>query len=268
MQLDLFLDGKETLLVNDLVTKILERCPAHAERALHQLREQSPQHPDLGAFECLVHSFRAGPPVAPDAIQLGPTIDSMAALAPAAERLLGRRAAVFLLGWWRALARTEALPGPGEPAPLPRYWIGCARWNVGDERQALRLWLPLCWLAPESFVRQAPTLPSRTLREGWSTFDSEAEAEENGDVRAGRIAWFPAWLALQHRWIAHLFPPDEVPETSAALRAFRLLPGLFVLESRGYGEALIEQRRALRDISPPFFRRYWQLVVEAGGRAT
>jgi hypothetical protein len=268
MQLDLFLDGKETLLVNDLVTKILEPCPAGAERALHRLREQSPEHPDLDAFERLVHSVRAGPPAAPGEKQLGPMIDSVAALAPAAERLLGREAAVFLLGWWRALARTEALPGPGDPSPLLRYWIGCARWNVGDERQALRLWLPLCWLAPESFVRHAPTFPSRTLREGWATFDSEADAEESGDMRAGKIAWFPAWLALQQRSIAHLFPPAEIPETSAALRAFRLLPGLLVLESQGYSEELIERRRILRDISPPFFRRYWQLVVEAGGRTT
>jgi hypothetical protein len=88
----------------------------------------------------------------------------------------------------------EALLVPSAPM---RYWIGCARWNVGDKRQARRLWLPLCWLAPESFARQAPTVPSRTPREGWATFDSEADAAENGDVRAGRIAWFPAWLALQ-----------------------------------------------------------------------
>jgi hypothetical protein len=83
----------------------------------------------------------------------------------------------------------------------------------------------------------------------------------------GRIAWFPPWLALEHRWIAHLFAPDEVPETSAALRALRLLPRLLVLESQGYGDELIAQRRTLREISPPFFQRYRQLVVEAGGRA-
>src|SRR2546426_2289016 len=148
MQLDLFLDGKEALLVNDLVAKLLETGPAG---------------------DSLVRSLRAGPPAPPGAEQLGPMIESLAALVPAAERLLGRGATAFLLRWWQALARTEAVPAPGEPAPRLRYWIGCARWNLGDEREAFRLWLPLCWLEPESFVRQAPTLPSRIVRESWAT---------------------------------------------------------------------------------------------------
>ena len=268
MQLDLFLDGREALFVNDLVAKLLERSPAGAEDALDRLREESPEHPDLGAFDRLVQSLRAGPPAPPGAEQLGPMIESLAALVPAAERLLGRGATAFLLRWWQALARTEAVPAPGEPAPRLRYWIGCARWNLGDEREAFRLWLPLCWLEPESFVRQAPTLPSRIVRESWATFDSEADREETGDARVRDVPWFPAWLALQCRWVAHVFRPDEVPETGAPLRALRLLPSLLVLESQGYGAELVQQRRALRDISPTFFRRYWRLVVEPRGRAT
>src|SRR5436309_13338356 len=91
-----------------------------------------------------------------------------------------------------------------------------------------------------------------------------------GDRRCARldVPGFPAWLALQCRWVTHLFRPDEVPETGAPLRALRLLPSLLVLESQGYGAELVQQRRALRDISPTFFRRYWRLVVEARGRAT
>src|SRR5213593_1813579 len=133
MQLDLFLDGREALFVNDLVAKLLERSPAGAEDALDRLREESPEHPDLGAFDRLVQSLRAGPPAPPGAEQLGPMIESLAALVPAAERLLGRGATAFLLRWWQALARTEAVPAPGEPAPRLRYWIGCARWNLGVE---------------------------------------------------------------------------------------------------------------------------------------
>jgi len=120
MQLDLFLDGREAALVNDLVAKLLERSPAGAEDALDRLREESPEHPDLGAFDRLVQSLRAGPPAPPGAEQLGPMIENLAALAPAAERLLGRGATALLLRWWQALARTEAVPGPVEAAPLLR----------------------------------------------------------------------------------------------------------------------------------------------------
>ena len=86
---------------------------------------------------------------------------------PAANRLLGLGAAPFLLPWWRALARTE-----GSWIRLrPRRCFGIgliARWHDGDEREAIRLWLALCWLERESFARQAPALPSRIVREAWA----------------------------------------------------------------------------------------------------
>ena len=84
MQLDLFLDGREALFVNDLAAKLLERNPAGAGDALDRLREESPEHPDLGPFDRLVRSLRAGPTAPPGAEQLGPMIESLAALVPAA----------------------------------------------------------------------------------------------------------------------------------------------------------------------------------------
>jgi hypothetical protein len=263
MQLDLFLDGREAILVNDLVARLLERRIEGTRDALGRLREESPGHPDLAAFDRLVHSLCEGPPAPSSTGQPGPMIERLTALVPAADRLLGAGAMVFLLPWWRALARTEATPDPAEAAPLLRYWLGCARWHVGSEREAVRLWLALCWLAPESFALQAPTLPSRIVREAWAAFDREPDPDDGGDARAREVPWFPAWLALRHRWVAHVFRPDEIPDTSAPLRALRLLPGLLVLESRGYGDELVRQRRALRDISPSFFRTYRRLVVEA-----
>jgi hypothetical protein len=176
-------------------------------------------------------------------------IERVSALVPAANRLLGPGAATFLLPWWRVLARTEAMPAPVEATPLLRYWIGSARWHVGDEREAVRLWLPLCWLEPESFALQAPTLPSRIVREAWAAFDTPPDDPDGGDARVREAPWFPAWLALRHRWVAHVFRPDEVPDTDAPLRAFRLLPGLLVLENQGYGNELVRQRRVLRERS-------------------
>jgi hypothetical protein len=268
MQLDLFLDGREAILVNDLVARLLEGRPEGARDALDRLREENPGHPDLAAFDRLVHLLCEGPPAPPSAGQPGPLIENLTALAPAANRLLGPGAPAFLLPWWQALVRTEAVPGPAEAAPLHRYWMGTARWHCGDEREAARLWLALCWLEPESFARQASLLPSRVLREAWAAFDTGPDPDDGGDARVREVSWFPAWLALRHRWVAHVFRPGEVPNTDAPLRALRLLPGLLVLESRGYGDELVRQRRALRDISPSFFRAYRRLVVEGRARPT
>ena len=77
------------------------------------------------------------------------------------------------------------------------------------------------------------------------------------------MLWFPAWLALRERWVAHLFHPDEIPDNDAALRALRLLHTLLPLESQGYSAELVLQRRMLREISPAFFRDYWRVVLEA-----
>ena len=267
MQLDLFLDGRETILVNDLVAALLAGRLEGARDALNRLRKENPAHPDLEPFERLVHSVCEKPPAPPSPGEAGPMIERLTILVPAANRLLGRGAAAFLHPWWQALARTKAVLVPAEAAPLLRYWMGSARWHVGDEREAVRLWLALCWLEPESFARQAPSLPSRIVREAWAAFDTEPYPDDGGDARVREVLWFPAWLALQHRWVAHVFRPDEVPDTGAPLRALRLLPGLLVLESQGFGDELVRQRRALRDISPSFFRTYRRLVVEARAQA-
>jgi len=271
MQLDLFLDGREAILVNDLVARLLDGRIESARDGLERLREENPAHPDLAAFERLVHSLCEGPPAPPSKGQPEPVIERLTALVPVAKRLLGPGAAAFLLPWWQALARTEAVLDPAEAAPLLRYWMGSARWHVGDEREAVRLWLALCWLDPESFALQAPTLPSRIVREAWAAFETEPDPpdrDDGGDARVREVPWFPAWLALRHRWVAHVFRPEEVPDTDAPLRALRLLPGLLVLESQGYGDELVRRRRVLGDISPSFFRTYRRLVVEARPRAT
>jgi len=190
-------------------------------------------------------------------------IEWLTVLVPAANRLLGLGAESFLRPWWQALARTEAVRDPAEAAPLLRYWMGSARWHVGDEREAIRLWLPLCWLEPESFALQVPRLPSHMVREAWAAFDRDPDPDDGGEARGREVPWFPAWLALRHRWVAHVFRRDEVPDTDPPLRALRLLPGLLVLESQGYSDELVRQRRALRDISASFFRAFRRLVIEA-----
>ena len=153
---------------------------------------------------------------------------------------------------------------PAEAAPLLRYWMGSARWHDGDEREAVRLWLALCWLEPESFARQAPTLPSRIVREGWAAFDREPDP---GDPARPGCAVVPGLAGAPAPVGGACVSPHEVPDTAAPLRALRLLPGLLVLESQGFGDELVRQRRTLRDISPRFFQAYLRLIVEARAQA-
>jgi hypothetical protein len=259
MQLDLFLDGREAILINGLVAELLAGEASAARGLLDRLRDENPAHPDLAALDRLVRSIGGAPGSPGEGVDR--LIENLAALVPAANRLLGSGAQTFLAPWWRALARTTTLPSATETAALRRYWIGAALWHDGDERRAVRLWLPLCWLAPAAFESHARALPSRIVREAWDAFDmAPGWAEGAEPIRS--VPWFPFWLALRHRWVAHLFQPGEVPDTDAPTRALRLLPRLLVLESQGYGHELVRQRTALRDISPVFFRIYRQLVVE------
>jgi hypothetical protein len=267
MQLDLFLDGRELILVNDIVARLLEGQLAGARAALDRLGGESPSHPDLAAFALLVDSIHAGPPTLPGAGAPGSLIEALAALEPAANRLLGAGAATFLLPWWQALAHTESGLDPSEPSPLLRHWMGSARWHLGEEREAVRLWLALCWLDPASFARLAPMLPSSRVREAWAAFDAETDSLDSGDARAWDVRWFPAWLVLRHRWVAHALRPDEIPDTDAPMKVLRLLPRLLALESRAFGDELVRCRTALRDLSPRFFRAYRHLVMETRGQA-
>ena len=255
MQLDLFLDGRETILVNDVVAPLLAGRLDGARDALNRLRRENPAHPDLAAFDRLVGSLCDTPPALPSAGEPGPIIERLSLLVPAANRLLGLGAAPFLLPWWRALARTDAKLDPAEAAPLLRFWMGSARWHDGDAKEAVRLWLALCWLEPETFARQAPTLPSRIVRDAWAAFEGEPDPGDGGDVNGRDVPWFPAWLALRHRWVAHgVSARLRFPTPEHLCRRSGCCPGCWCWRTSAFGDELVRQRRALRDISPRFFR--------------
>jgi hypothetical protein len=215
-------------------------------------------------------------------------------LVPAARRLLGTDAAIFLqplwqtlaaaaasltfdgthphahVGWlcqqygdWTAVrAAVEAEPG-WAAQPLLHYWLGLARQHLGEPEAAIRLWLPLCWMDPALFARHAPTLPNVTLRDGWAAFERAGTFGESPDDTAQPATWFPAWLLVRHRGLAHLFQAAEIPDAGTGAQVFRALLALLPLERHGLSDELIAQRRALQRLSPAFFGYYMQTL---GGR--
>jgi hypothetical protein len=141
-----------------------------------------------------------------------------------------------------------------------RYWLGLARHHLGESELAIRLWLPLCWMDPALFARHAPLLPSAILREGWEMFERVVPFHEFLADTAQPAAWFPAWVLVRHRGLAHLFSADDIAETGAEARAFRALLALVSLESRGLSDELVARRRVLREASPDFFGYYMEIV--------
>ncbi|MFQ5827874.1 MAG: hypothetical protein ACE5JD_01780 [Candidatus Methylomirabilia bacterium] len=298
-QLDLFLDGRDAFLVHEVVTSLVVRDRGRAESGLARLRDEHPFHPDLPALALLVAALNSPLPSPATHATLTADIEAVQhALAPAARRLLGEDAAIFLQPLWQALAVTaatlpfdEAHPRAhrswlcqqygdwpavraaveAEPdwaaKPCLRYRLGLARHHLGEPEAAIRLWLPLCWMEPVLFARRAPTLPSAILREGWNAFERAASFHESLADTTDAAGWFPAWLLLRHRGLVHLFPADEVSDAGTAARAFHHLLSLVPLEGQGLSGALVRQRRALQQLSPGFFRHYIEVVGQRGLRA-
>ena len=298
-QLDLFLDGRDAFLVHQIATGLVRRDRGRAEAGLERLRDEHPFHPDLPALALLIAALNVPTPSPATHATVTAGIETVQqALAPAARRLLGEDAAIFLQPSWQSLAATAAgLPfdeahphahrswlcqqygdwavvraaveaEPGWAArPCLRYRVGLARHHLGEPEAAIRLWLPLCWMDPLLFARCAPTIPSAILREGWEDFEHVVSLDEPLGDTAHEAGWFPAWLLLRHRGLVHLFDADEVPDAGTGSRVFRHLLSLLTLEAQGLSDALISQRRALRQLSPGFFRYYMGVVPQRGPRA-
>jgi hypothetical protein len=113
---------------------------------------------------------------------------------------------------------------------------------------------------PVLFAGHAPALPSAPLREAWEAFERATPFDESFADTTPAVAWFPAWLLVRHWGLAHLFGAEEIADPGAAARAFRLLLSLLPLEGQALSDELVGHRRALRQLSPGFFRRYMEVV--------
>jgi hypothetical protein len=297
-QLDLFLDGGDTLLIHEIVTGLISRDVGRAETGLRRLGQEHPRHPDLTALTVLVDAQTAPAPAAATHGALSERIElTECRLVPAARRFLGADADAFLRPTWQMLAiaatdlpfdaahprahrgwicqqygewkevraAVENEPGWAD-SPLLRYWMGLARHHLGAPEAAIRLWLPLCWTDPLFFETHAPAVPNPTIRAAWTVFEQASPFEEPLADRTPMAAWFPAWLLLRHRGLARLFHADDVPEGGDTARVFRHLLALLPLEQGGLTDELIRQRRALRQLDEGFFRYY--MAVLGGRRAS
>jgi hypothetical protein len=294
-QLDLFIDGRDALLVHAVVTNLVARDPDGASFRLAILRREHPAHPDLLALTLLIDALRTQPASPATHTTLTADIEQVdRTLVPAARRLLGEDAAIFLRPLWQTLmavatnliyddtyprahaswlcqqygdwaavrAAVEVEPGWSAKALL-RYRLGLALHHLGEPEAAIRLWLPLGWMDPALFARHAPALPSVTMRDGWEAFERTGPFGEWSEDTTHVATWFPAWLLARHRGLVHLFQAADIPDAGPATQVFRALLALVPLERHGLSDELIAQRRALQRLSPRFFGYYMETM---GGR--
>lgn len=266
-QLDLFVDGAETVLLHAVSDALAAGRPETAHDALARLRQHDAGHPDLGALGRLCEALRAGLPAPGSRSALEALVQELeTVLLPTAERLLGPGASAALGPVWRRLAvgattvplgELDAMEGGGRV----RFWIGAAHHHLGRRREARRLWLSLAWRHPRALATLAPRCPDDTIRLAWIAFDRTPGFEiEEPDAAAAR--WFPAWAFLHDRELAGLFGPDEIggPAADPAEVAARGVAALLPLETRGLSEEVVRGRRALKAIAPAFFQRYLRRV--------
>ena len=293
-QLDLFVDGRDALLIHEVVTGLIRRDVERTETGLRHLAQDHPRHPDLVALTVLAEALTPATPVTVTHVGLTDYIGlTERTLVPAARRLLGAHADAFLRPVWRALGASAAdLPFDAthpqahrawlcqqygewtavgaavedEPhwadTPLLRYWMGLAQHHLGQPETAIRLWLPLCWMEPVLFAGRAPTLPSAVLRDGWEAFERAASFDEWLADTTDATGWFPAWLLLRHRGLRHLFHSDDIPDAGNVARVFRHLLALLPLEQSGLTDELVRQRRTLRQLDDRFFRYYMAVLAD------
>jgi hypothetical protein len=279
-QLDLFIDGRDAIVIHEAVTGLVARDADRAATALTRLEREHPAHPDLAALVLLMDALGPTSPSPPTHATVMTRIDEMdRRLAPAARRFLGAAAPRFLRPLWQGLAAAAAsLPfDDGHPRahpgwlcqqygdwgavraaveaerdwranPLLRHWMGLAQHHLGEPEAAIRLWLPLCWTEPALFASQAPLLPSAPVREAWEAFERATLVDEELVGSTDATAWFPAWLLVRLPGLANLFRIEEIAESDdAPRRAFRTLLVLLPLERRAIAGEVIGQRRGPAD---------------------
>jgi hypothetical protein len=137
-QLDLFIDGGDALLIQEIVTGLIDRDVGRSEMGLHRLGQEHARHPDLEALTVLVEALTPSVPAAATHVVLTERIElTERRLVPAARRFLGADPDAFLPPVWQALAATAAdLPFEATHPRAHRAWL-CEQYGEWTDMRAV-----------------------------------------------------------------------------------------------------------------------------------
>jgi hypothetical protein len=278
MQLDLFADSRDVMLLNDVLDALQRRHAADARQAWDRLTGAYPADDTVPVLAVLITAledasmarFVDHPALAAARRVLADEI------APAARRLFGEQAAgAWLVPCSRALAqRAAALPfdadyGDHHAAPMwlqagdwvaakqaveriaswrripvPRAWMTEARYRADGLDAAWPLLAELAWLAPARCV----TLVSRLGDASLDALRRQFDAQFVGTGEPVDFAWFPAWLLTVKPVLADRLRQARLSRHIDAERATSMLWQILSLEREGRQHDLVERRKALRDL--------------------
>jgi len=285
-QLDLFEDGRDVMLRNDVLTALEQRNAAAGREALQRLVAEYPDDtlvPTLETLVCVleapVHEHFATQTALRDTCE-GWCLPCM----PAARRAFGDAAGMaWCLPLWRAVARAASqLPFHREmpewhAAPL---WMRAAEWTaasdsikrIGSWRRiptplawmaetvyrlqgldpAWPLLAELAWLSPKKLGALIQTLGDSSLLALRRRFD----AKFDGDGTLDDLAWLPAWSLTEKPGLAVLLRASEPSTGTLPEKGLRIMLELLNLERQGRQHDLLERRKDLRGLHAGLFEAY------------
>ncbi|MDR2451028.1 MAG: hypothetical protein LBE85_04495 [Candidatus Accumulibacter sp.] len=290
MQLDLFLDSRDTQLRNEAIDALRRRDGEALRQAIGGLRAEYPDDHSLADLDLLAGTALSGavPDSTPDSAPqiaerlalidtelapalrrllgedsagrwLAPLFDALAA-SPAArtfrrEHALTHAGALFLRGNDLAAARAAVTRIPSwRKIPEPLSWMTEIAWREDRPAEYWPLSVELAWIAPSLFDSVLSRAPE-AVRRLHGAFFSEFESDEGSDDSS---SWFPAWLLVEHSELLEYFRPLEYHPSNAA-RCAAVLVNLLTGERNGLSSKLVEQRSQLRALAPRLFARYMAL---------
>jgi hypothetical protein len=294
VQLDLFLDTRDTQLRNAAVDALRRRDGDALRQAIDRLRAEYPDDYSLADLDLLAEAtlFETVPDStprlagrlahidtrlvpalrrllgeAPAECWLEPLFKALAASAAAGafqrEHALTHAGALFLRGNDLAAARAAIARIPSwRRIPEPLAWMAEIAWREDRPAEYWPLSAELAWIAPPLFEpalsRAGPESVRRLYRSFLSEFEPGDEGGESACGSACESAWFPAWLLVEHSELLEYFRPID-PHPSNPARCAALLVNLLTGERQGLSSRLVEQRLQLRSLAPPLFSRYMAL---------
>ena len=284
MQLDLFADGRNVMLQNDVIAALRSRDVAAGREALAILSAEYPRDSLPAPMAALLHTLDTPPERFSHHNAAADALHAMdAVVIPAANLVFGPHdARDWLASMWRSLASSAAgLPYSVErphahaafmslqgrdwaaveaqiatiPSwrriPVPLAWMAEARCGQHGPGSVWCLLVELAWIDASRFGTLARRLEAPALRRLLNGFDAGFEADEEAD-----LAWFPAWALIAEPGLAVVLRETQVCSESAPERAARLVIELLTLERKGRHADLIVGRKRLRDLHAGLFSRY------------
>jgi hypothetical protein len=274
MQLDLFMDGRDVMLQNDVIAALHTRDAIAGLHALNAFASEYPTHDAIPALNLLLETLEK--PIAPitDHSSAAEALRVMqTAVVPAAQRVLGSHAAaVWLSPLWLSLAdAATGLPFKAQTPqhhraylllqsggwamadaeiarisswrriPMPLAWMAQARFQQGGLESAWCLLMELAWIDAQAFNRLAQQLPAPALHKHLKDFDAAIDDDEPDR------AWFPAWLLIAAPALSPVMRDTQPGNNHAPERVARLIFDLLALERQGRHAEIVALRKKLRD---------------------